>query len=269
MGEGVLLPLPVMIVCHLSTVKVLLGFDVQPVFVDESGDLGFGSGTKYFILALVAPKVGKKLAKAIKNFNAHLIRNGWNRDIEIKATNIWHAEKNAGIPASYTFKTTPDLPMKSVLEAIADVDGYIEFAVIKLDTVSAGLQTAPTAILYNYFSWLMLRGPLCYFPEVELFMDRRNVETHNNLKFDGYIESKVGIARAEKLKAPLNLVIHHYHWGSPNEFKAEQRARVEYGVRGLEAADFVCWAIKKKYEDGDDRWYALIETKVKWKQALF
>lgn len=44
---------------------------------------------------------------------------------------------------------------------------------------------------------------------------------------------------------------------------------MEYGVRGLEAADFVCWAIKKKYENNDDTWYSLIEKRIKWKQHLY
>jgi hypothetical protein len=242
---------------------------MQPLFMDESGDLGFGCGTAYFVVAFLAPEKGKLLSKLVKNFNAHIIRKGWNQAVEIKATNIWHAQKNADIPASYAYKTTPEIPLEEILGGIAALPGYIEYAVFKLDTVSAGLQTAPCAILYNYFSWLMLRGPLCYFSEVELFMDRRNKEHHHNLKFDGYIESKVGIERAEKGKAPLVLNIHHYHWGSPNEFKGAERAQVEYGVRGLEAADFVCWAIKRKFENGDDRWYSIIKPKIKWKRVYF
>lgn len=159
--------------------------------------------------------------------------------------------------------------MAYILKAIAAMDGYIEYAVVKLDTVSAGLKTAPPAILYNYFAWLLLRGPLCYFPAVELFVDRRNREYHNMMKFDGYIESKVGIERAERGKPPINLTIHHYHSGSASEFKAEQRAQVEFGIRGLEAADFVCWAVKRRFEDGNKDWYELIEKLMKWRQHLY
>jgi hypothetical protein len=243
---------------------------MQPLFMDESGDLGFGCGTAYFILAFIAPKIGKHLSKRIKNFNAHLIRKGWNKAVEIKATNVWHAPNNGNIAAAYAYKNAPEVPMQNILESIAEVDGYIEYATVKLDTVSAGLQTAPCAILYNYFAWQLLKGPLCYFPAAELFADRRNRENHNLLKFDGYIEGKAGIERAEKGKKPLNpLVIHHYHAHSPDECKAEERAKVEYGVRGLEAADFVCWAIKKKYENNDNRWYALIEKRIRWRQHLY
>jgi hypothetical protein len=243
---------------------------MQPLFMDESGDLGFGCGTDYFLLAFIAPKVGKHLNKLIKNFNAHLINKGWNPAVEIKATNVLHAGKSADIPETYAYKKCPQVPLKHVLESIANLDCYIEYVVIKLDTVSSGLKTAHSAILYNYFSWLLLKGPLCYFPAVELFADRRNRENHNLLKFDGYIESKAGIERAEKGKDPLNpLLIHHYHSNSVNECKGAERAQVEYGVRGLEAADFVCWAIKKKYENGDKTWYSMIEKKMKWSQKLY
>jgi len=61
----------------------------------------------------------------------------------------------------------------------------------------------------------------------------------------------------------------YYHWDSPSEFKAEQRAQVDYGVRGLEAADFVCWAVKKKYENNDDEWFSKIQGRLKWKQHLY
>lgn len=237
--------------------------------MDESGDLGFGCGTNYFILAFIAPVRGKNLSKAVKNFNAHLINNGWNSAVEIKATNVWHAAKNIEIPSSYAYKTNPASPMSTILHSIAGLDLYIEYVVVKLDTVSPGLQSVASSILYNYYSWILLRGPLCYFPGVELFVDRRSRETPAQLKFDGYLESKTGIERAEKNKPPLNLTIWHYHWGSPNEHKGAARAGVEYGVRGIEASDFVCWAIKKKYENGDDQWYKIIEPKVRWRQTLY
>jgi hypothetical protein len=242
---------------------------MRHVFMDESGDLGVGVGSAYLIVAFLSPESGKALNKKIKNFNAHLIRNGWNRNSEIKAASLWYAPKNADISVQFKYKTDPSTPIELVLTEIASLDGYIEYVCVKLDTLSAGLRTAPDAILYNYFSWQLLKGPLCHFPAVELFTDRRNRETHKLLKFDGYLEGKTGIDRAEKGKPPIDLHIHHFHWKSADEFKADQRAQVEFGVRGIEAADFVCWAIKRKFENADDRWYSLIERRVKWKQHLY
>jgi hypothetical protein len=236
--------------------------------MDETGCLGFNpGGTNFFVLAFVTPESVKQLNKCIKNFNAHLIRSGWNQDVEIKGANIWHSPKNAEIPSTYKYKNNPAEPLNYVLNAISGIDGFIEYVVIKLDTIK--IKTAPNAILYNYFAFQLLRRPLCYFPAVELFVDRRNREYHNLLKFDGYLEGKVGIKRAEKELPALNLQIHHLHHGSAHECKTEEKPRVEFGIRGIEASDLVCWAIKRKFEDGDEQWYKLIEKRIKNKQQLY
>jgi len=242
---------------------------MRHIFLDESGDLGFGTGSSYFVVAFISPESGKALNKLVKNFNAHLITNGWNNNVEIKASNIWHCPSNSKIPAAFKYKNDPAIPLEFLYKAIAGIDCYIEYVVVKLDTVSDKLQTAPTAILYNYFALQLLKGPLCYFPAIELFVDRRNREYHNLLKFDGYIEGKIGIERAEKGLSPLNLKIHHYHENSSNECRSEERPLVEFGMRGIEAADFVCWAIKSRFERGQDKWYRLIEKRVRWKRHLY
>lgn len=241
---------------------------MRNVFMDESGSLGFTpGGTDYFVLAFISPESGSALNKCIKNFNAHLITNGWNPDVEIKASNVWNSPKNTKIPSTYKYKNNPTVPLTYILEAIAHLDCYIEYVVIKLDTVK--IKSAPCAILYNYFALQLLKGPLCYFPVVDLFVDRRNREYHNLLKFDGYLEGKIGIERAEKDKPPLTCQIRHLHHGSASECVAGEKPKIEFGVRGIEAADFACWAIKSKFEDGNDRWYKLVESKVKWKQHLY
>jgi hypothetical protein len=243
---------------------------MQHIFMDESGSLGFTpGGTAYFIMAFAAPKVGKELSKCIKNFNAHLIRNGWNKNVETKASNLWHASKDSQIPNTYAYKNDPSVPMRRILEDIGKVDGHFEYACVKLDTISDGLKTAPNCILYNYFAWQLLQAALCSMQDIELFVDRRNREYHNLLKFDGYIEGKTGIERAKKLRPPLNMHIHHLHWNSASECKTEDRPLTEFGVRGLEAVDFICWAIKKKYENGDNQWFSLVEKRLRKKQHLY
>ena len=243
---------------------------MQHLFLDESGTLAFGKGgTAFFVMAFVAPKSGKQVSKCIKNFNAHLVRKGWNREVEIKASNVWHAAKNEKIPVGYAYKYKREEPMKSVLERIAQLDLYIEYVVVKLDTISEHLRSVPNGILYNYFAWQLLKGPLCHFPEVTLYCDRRNREYHNLLKFDGYIEGQAAVERANRKKAPLKLQIEHCYWSSPYECAGADRAAAEFGVRGVEAADFVCWATKSKFEDRKEAWLSLIEKKVRWSQSLY
>ena len=151
---------------------------MQHLFLDESGTLAFGKGgTAFFVMAFVAPKSGKQLSKCIKNFNAHLMRNGWNPEVEIKASNVWHAAKNDLIPPKYLYKHKNEEPMRHLLGGLAHLDLYIEYVAVMLETVSEHLRGVPNAILYNYFAWQLLKGPLCYFPEVSLYCDRRNAST--------------------------------------------------------------------------------------------
>jgi hypothetical protein len=159
--------------------------------------------------------------------------------------------------------------MRRILEDIAKVEGHFEYACVKLASLSEGLKTAHPCILYNYFAWQLLEAPLCTLPEIELFVDSRNPEYHDYLKFDGFIQTNAGIERANKRRSPLALKTHHLHWNSPNECKPGDRALMEFGVRGLEAVDFICWAIKRKYEDNDDQWFKVIEKLLRKKQHLY
>ena len=71
---------------------------MRHVFMDESGSLGFGpGGTEYFVLAIISPESGSALNKCMKNFNAHLIANGWNPKVEIKASNVWNSPRSCCI----------------------------------------------------------------------------------------------------------------------------------------------------------------------------
>lgn len=243
---------------------------MRHIFMDESGSIGFSAGgTAYFVLALAAPESGKQLNKCVKNINAHLIRNGWNKQVEIKASNVWHAPKNIEIPDSYIYKNDPATPMKYILEAICETPGHFECAVIKMDTLDPKVKNISNCILYNWFTWQLLQNPFCTYPAIELYVDRRNREYHDQLKFDGFIEGTCAMHRAKKSLPSLALHIKHLHWNSANECKPEDRQRAEFGVRGIEAADFICWAIKRKYENNDGQWFSIIEKKLKCKKCLY
>jgi len=243
---------------------------MQNLFMDESGTLAFSEvSNRFFVLAFIAPKSGKVLNKFVKNFNAHLFRKGWNPDVEIKASNLWNAAKNQEIGEDYAYKNSPQIPVAYFFDGLAKLDFYVEYVVVKLDTIKPSLRAQPKPILYNFFAWQLLKGPLTFFPDVSLYCDRRNREYHTLLKFDGYIEGQAAVERANKDKPKLNLVIHHYHGWSAQEVSGPARAAVEFGVRGIQAADFVCWAVRAKFENGINDWLARFEKAVKWKQFLY
>ena len=140
----------------------------------------------------MSPESGKKLNKKIKNFNAHLIKNGWDSSVEIKAANLWHAPKNGNISAGYKYKNKAHEPIEFALSEIAAMDCYIEYIAVRLDGVAEGYKKVGTAELYKIYSWELLRSSLCRHPAIHLFVDRRDRHRDAQLKFDGFLEAKYG-----------------------------------------------------------------------------
>jgi hypothetical protein len=243
---------------------------MRHIFMDESGSIGFSSGgTAYFVLAYVAPESGKKLNKCIRNINAHLITNGWNKEIEIKATKVWGARSNVDIGSTYKYKDTPEIPMTRILSDIIALPGKFGYAIVELGNVPAPHRKISNCILYNDFAWNLLREPLCWFDHVQLCVDRRNPEYHDQSKFDWHIESRIAFERAARNMGPLQLGIAHHHHKSSEGLTGPQRAQLEFEIRGVEAADFLCWAVKRKYENNEDRWHSIIEKKLEKPVKLY
>lgn len=236
---------------------------MRHIFMDETGDLGFGTGTKYLIIAIISPESGTTLNKKFKNFSAHLVKAGWNDGIEIKAAALWHAPKNVAIGANYKYKNKPEEPIEYALEEIAKLDCFVEYLAVKLGGVPEAYRRMGNAELYKIFAWEVLRSSLCSFPSVHLCVDRRDRHRDGQMKFNGFIEGKTSDERAQHNLPPLNLKISHHHYHAAEALKAEARADVEFGIRGLQAADFVCWAIKRKFENDQEAWHKKIQPRIR------
>lgn len=242
---------------------------MRHVFLDESGDLGFDGGSTHFVIATLSPASGSSLSKVAKNFNAYLIRAGWNKGVEIKATNVFNCPRNPAIPKSFNLKDNPESAIRGILERIAALQAEIDYAVVRLSTVYEHLRKLPDAILYNYFALQVLSPRLCRYPAVTLWVDRRNREYHHQLHFDGYIETQIQLKRAESKQERMILNIKHI---GPDTLKAtptDGKSEIQFGLRGLEAVDFVCWAIKRRFENGDKRWMQLLEKRIRFRNHLY
>jgi hypothetical protein len=242
---------------------------MQHVFLDESGDLGFTGGSTHFVIALLSPQSGSALSKVIKNFNAHLMGEGWNKSVEIKATNLFNCPRNRDIPATFAYKKNPEVPIQVILQRIAALQVEIDYAVVRLSTVYDYLKKLPDAILYNYFSLQVLTQRLSLYPAVTLWVDRRNREYHHQLHFDGYIETQIQLKRAETKKENMALTIKHIGPETLDATPLAGKAQIQFSLRGLEAVDFVCWAIKRGFENEDDRWRPLVAKKIRFKNHLY
>jgi hypothetical protein len=116
-----------------------------------------------------------------EEFQCHLIREGWNPDVEIKASKLWHAPKSELVPVGFKYKNDRETPMGEILTRLGTLDLRIEYLVVRLCTVKEPLQKIKNCRLYNYFAWQLLRGPLTFHSDIDLYIDKRNRENHDLL----------------------------------------------------------------------------------------
>jgi len=214
------------------------------IYQDESGCLGFNAGSSnYFVIALLCPQNSKHIANIIRKFKGRVIKDGWPKSIEIKAHNLFVATTGSRIPNSYKYKQTPEVPIIDVLTSIANCEIEIDAIVVLKSKIDSDLRTLPYGILFNYYSGRVLIDRILCYEAVNLYVDETSKQTHDLLQFDGYI--RTGALLTKKRNFPLNIV-----HGNSNV------------IRGISAVYFVSWAVFRKYESSDDRFFNLIHHKI-------
>jgi hypothetical protein len=109
------------------------------------------------------------------------------------------------------------------------------------------------AVLYNYVSNILLdriysKQIISIDKKVELIASRKETNKFLNENFKNYLKRQL----QNNYKLALDIVIK-----TPSEEK------------GLQAVDFVSWAIFRKYEYGDDSYYNIIRGKIVEENPLF
>jgi hypothetical protein len=222
------------------------------IFLDESGvSRGFDEkSSKTFNIAIVTIDDQEAIKRVVRAFNKKVIRAGWPREVEIKASELFRAKNNRKIPESFKYKYNSYVLLKEFLQKLSCCKLDIDYITVKKSGIYPHLQEAPYGILYNYFASKILIPKIDRFTEVLVRADQRNKEQHTMLKFEGYIETE----------AYLN-ILHSF------KLKIEHcDSRLVYGVR---VADFVSWAIFRKYESDDSRFFDLITSKICDRQEWF
>jgi len=214
------------------------------IFQDESGCLGFEvSSSKYFIITLLCPQNSKNVSNIIRKFKGSLIKDGWPNTIEIKAAHLHRAPLNPLIPDTYKYKTSPDLPIISILNKLAATPIEVDAIIINKARISADLRTLPYGVLYNYYSKLIVVDRIKQYNIATLYIDQTSKQTHKLRHFDQYIYTETLLAKGHN----MNFDIIH---GDSNV------------IRGISAVDFFSWAISRKYEFSDNRFWSLFNSKV-------
>ncbi len=101
--------------------------------------------------------------------------------------------------------------------------------------------------LYNYIAGILVEHAQGNFKKISLIIDKKDKKGLLRDDFDSYILNY-------KAKWGVKISIEH---------------KDSYADRGLQAVDFVAWAVNRRYNTSDDTFYKIIEPKIKHKKELF
>lgn len=223
---------------------------IMNIYVDESGELGTDPrSSRHYVIAALSVERAKPLSNVIRKLNGSLIRNGWPRDVETKATNLFNAPKNPKIPDTFKYKRDATTPLFRVIDRISRKADHIDIAIVRKDRLYSQLRDLPFGVLHNYYCGLILIPAILECSKAEVFVDRRSKERHSLRHFDGYIMTKVW-ERAFEGAEPIDLRIQHVE---------------SHMVHGIAAADYLAWAVFRQLESDDGRFLRAFRSRIrKW-----
>lgn len=204
----------------------------RTVYLDESGDLGFGAGSsRYLVICFLSVSHKHSLLRAVRRTKQSLRLPA---SVELKGNRLAWAQR------------------RRVLEAVASVDLSVHAIVVNRDGVRPHLRANPN-VLYNY----ALQFPLVEhikdeaLNEVHLVIDQRTQKiVGGGWELDHYLRVKL-IA-----EEGLDLTLKCHHLSSRNAL-------------GVQAADVVANAIWRKHERGQAWGYNVIAAKIRDQRRLY
>ncbi len=125
------------------------------IYLDERGQsTGFSKpgSSKTFNIALVVCNESDSIRRIIKAFEKKLIRKGWPKGIEIKASRIFDARWNPAIPSSFKFKYDVITPLTEIFTKMCTCPLEIDYISVNKSRLSQSLRRAPFGIIYNYLA---------------------------------------------------------------------------------------------------------------------
>jgi hypothetical protein len=203
------------------------------IFLDESGELGFGGkSSNYFIITLMSCDEGElpAIRRIMKRVREKLIKKKLKRLPELKGNN------------------SSSKVRKEVLERFTKIKAEIFTIILKKSKIYEYLKDKKDK-LYNYLSNLILNE--CSFDTAEVFLIVDRSKSNRSLRedFDRYIKSEIS-----KNNSSCNLNILH------------QNSQKE---QCLQVLDFVSWAIFRNYEYNDSVYFDIIKSKITIKKEVF
>lgn len=202
-------------------------------YIDESGDLGFNKlkATKHFIIVVLIVKNQKEVRNCIKRIRQKRLKKKFKKISELK------------------FNKSDEIIRKHVLDCLSRRDIEIYAIVLRKEQVYDKLHDHKNEV-YNYITKILLEK-IIMPPEdrkilifVDKFLSKSNRENYNL-----YIENKL----LDLIKTPIEISIEHVD---------------SHQELCIQAADFIAEAIFHKYEFNSDKYFRVIESKIKNIQML-
>ena len=206
------------------------------IFLDESGDLGFSKrSSNWFLFTLVVVENPRKIEKIIKKIRKTLNKKYKKNFSELHA---YHCD---------------DITRTRVLKSISELDDIcVVTTILNKKKVYVDLQSQKN-YLYNFTANIILdrlinKNIIKDGENISLVVDKK--DTKKNLKdnFISYITTAMKEKRSGNFKMTLS---------------------ASYNEKGLQAVDFISWAIFRKYERGDFEFYEIIKDKIVDERLLF
>jgi hypothetical protein len=203
------------------------------VYLDESGDLGFGQGSsRYFTIAFVVVKNPIHFIRCVKEIK---IKHNIPRNVELKGN------------------TTREFIKEDLLRKLQKLDIEVHAITVRKKNVEPKLRK-DTNILYNYMVGLLLVERILTETagaSVCVNVDRRVISITSGFKFNEYLRYKTWY---EGKRPDIELVINH------------RDSHKDYAIQGV---DIICNSIFKKYNSNNYKLFNIIQGKVKSDKRLF
>jgi hypothetical protein len=209
------------------------------IFMDESGDLGFDfrkkKTSRVFIVTFLFCESAKPIEKAVK-----------------KIIRSFSQQQKRGHPGVLHANKESEETIRKLLERLREKNIKILSVWLNKQKVYVRLQDEKQ-VLYNYVTNILL-DRLCSGKllsntgSIQLIASKRETNKFFNENFTTYLEKQV----RQQHKIHLEVVV---------KTPAEEK--------GLQAADFVSWAIFRKREHGDDSYWKIIAGRIVEENGLF
>lgn len=205
------------------------------IFLDESGDLGFGErSSRWFVLTIAMTGDYRRIEKCVKRVHRGL------------------KKKFRKVGELHAYHCSP-ITRKRVLHLLAEADDLKIFCIVlNKEKVYVDLQNQKN-FLYNYTANILLdrmhaKGIMKGKEKALIVIDQRETNKFLKRNFEKYLSDNL----SEKVGGDFEISI-----------------RPSYSEKCLQAVDFVSWAIFRKYEQGDYEYYQIIKDKVFEENMLF